>query len=133
MERLTKETLSMMSKEELEEAVETLQVRLEAAEKELEALKAMAEVGTKYIEHLRQEATRLIRAVEGEDSPVLRLLNKADVDTLKEIVDDYMKRGKEKFKASSKDDTVPEELTKERLLQADYAELLKLKERFTSG
>ncbi len=42
-----------MSKEELQEAIETLQVKLEVAEKEIERLKADAEIGRKYVEHLQ--------------------------------------------------------------------------------
>lgn len=133
MERLTKETLAVMSKEELQEAVETLQSRLEVAERQIEQMKAEAEIGKKYIEHLKAEAFRLIRAVEGENSPILKLIDRADVDTLRQIVDEYIERGKEKFKAVSTEKVASEEITKERLLQADYSELLKLKERFISG
>jgi len=133
MERLTKETLAVMSKEELQEAVETLQSRLEVAERQIEQMKAEAEIGKKYIEHLKAEAFRLIRAVEGENSPILKLIDRADADTLRQIVDEYMERGKEKFKAVSTEKVASEEITKERLLQADYSELLKLKERFISG
>ncbi|MDI6865768.1 hypothetical protein [Thermodesulfovibrio yellowstonii] len=133
MERLTKETLAVMSKEELQEAVETLQTKLEVAERQIDTLKADAEVGKKYIEHLKSEAIRLIRAVEGESSPIFRLIERADVDTLRQIVDEYLERGKEKFKSTSTEKVVSEEVTKETLLRADYSELIKLKERFING
>ncbi|MEJ5227191.1 hypothetical protein [Thermodesulfovibrio sp.] len=130
MERLTKETLAVMSKEELQEAVEMLQTKLEVAEREIETLKADAEIGKKYVEHLKAEALRLVRAVEGESSPLLKLIDRADVDTLRQIVDEYLERGKEKFKAVSTEKVVSEEVTKETLLRADYSELIKLRERF---
>ncbi len=49
----------------------------------------------------KTEAIRLVRAVDGENAPLLKLIDKADVDTLKAIVDEYMEKGKEKFKACS--------------------------------
>lgn len=131
MDKLSKETLSVMSKEELQDIVETLQAKLEVAEREIEKLKADAEVGKKYIEHLRAEAVRLVRAVEGENSALLKLIDRADMDTLKAIVDDYMAKGKEKFKAASSQPKETQEITKEALLKADYKELLKLKEHFS--
>lgn len=131
MDKLSKETLSVMSKEELQDIVETLQAKLEVAEREIEKLKADAEVGKKYIEHLRAEAVRLVRAVEGENSALLKLIDRADMDTLKAIVDDYMAKGKEKFKAASSQPKETQEITKEALLKADYKELLKLKEYFS--
>lgn len=130
MEKLTKETLSMMSKEELQGAVEALQLKLDVALKEVEQLKADAEIGKKYTEHLKAEALRLVRVVDGDNAPLLKLIDKSDVDTLKEIVDDYTKKGKEKFRATSKEDAQSEELTKEVLEKADYSTLLKLKEKF---
>lgn len=128
MEKLTKEVLEVMSKEELMEAVETLQLKLEVAEKEIASLKSLAEIGKKYMEHLKAEALRLIKAVDGENTSLLKLIDKADADTLKAIVDEYTEKGKEKFKAVTRKDYT-EELTAETLMKADYATLLKLKEK----
>ncbi|MEM1813960.1 MAG: hypothetical protein QXE04_01580, partial [Thermoplasmatales archaeon] len=63
MEKLTKDVIMTLTKEELQEAVETLQLKLEVAEKEKEELKDLAEIGKKYYEHLKAEAIRLVRAV----------------------------------------------------------------------
>ncbi len=131
MEKLTKEVLEVMSKDELKEAVETLQLKLDVAEKEIESLKSLADIGKKYMEHLKAEALRLIKAVDGENTPLLKLIDKADVDTLKAIVEEYEQKGKEKFRAvSRKDYTETEDLTVETLMKADYDTLLKLKEKF---
>jgi hypothetical protein len=130
MEKFTKEVFSVMSKEELQDVVETLQMKLEVAEKEIERLKADGEIGRKYMEHLKTEAIRLIRAVEGENAPLLKFIDKADVDTLKSIVDEYMEKGREKFKACSQKQYTDNAITPEFLKKADYETLLKLKEKF---
>jgi hypothetical protein len=132
MEKLTLETLSAMSKEELIEAVQTLQTKLEVAEKEVSALKADAEIGKKYKEHLLQEAIRLVKLVDGEKAPILTLLEKADVDTLKKIVEEYEPKAKEKFKPSAQpqkpEDNKP--ITKEDLAKMSYKELVELSKKF---
>lgn len=131
MEKLTKDVIMTLTKEELQEAVETLQLKLEVAEKEKEELKGLAEIGKKYYEHLKFEAARLVRAVEGENAPILKLIDKADVDTLKAIVDDYQERAKEKFKASAvhTQEEEPQLFSKEWLEKANYQELLKLRQK----
>lgn len=131
MERISRETLSVMSKEELQDAVEALQMKLEVAEKEKEELKKFAEIGKKYLEHLQTEATKLIKLVEGEKSPLLKLIDKADVDTLKNLVDEYSEKAKTLYKPSAKPEAKENEtITPETLLKADYATLKKLREKF---
>lgn len=128
MEKLTKEVILTLSKEELQEAVETLQAKLELAEKEKQELKELAELGKKYYEHLKAEAVRLVRAVDGDNAPLLKLIDRADADTLKAVVDDYQERAKEKFRSSSvQQSQEPETFSKEWLEKADYQELLKLR------
>jgi lysyl-tRNA synthetase class I len=133
IEKFTKEVVEVMSKEELQEAVLTLQLKLETAEKEIERLKAEAEIGKKYIEYLRAEAKRLINLVHKE-SPILKLVDNADVDTLKQIIDDFSKKAKEIYKPSSTSATYtqkePLQLTKEDLMKMSYKDLLKLAETF---
>lgn len=129
MERLTKEVITTLTKEELQDVVETLQLKLEVAEKEVEALKTDAEVGKKYKEHLQKEAIKLVRAVDGENAPLLRLIDKADIDTLKEIVDEYTQKGKEKFKSVSQHQKLEEDISAELLKKADYRKILELKEK----
>jgi len=132
MERITRDTLVAMSKDELVEAVESIQLKLEVAEKEKEELKGLAEIGKKYLEHLRLEAGKFIRLVEGENSALLKLVEKADVDTLKGLVDEYTEKARTKLQATSKQ-TPPEEETKlsrETLEKADYKTLMKLSETF---
>lgn len=132
MEKLSKETLAVMSKEELQDAVETLQLKLEVAEKEIAKLREEAEIGRRYREHLLQEALRLIRLVEGDSSPLVTLLEKADIETLKKLVEDYTEKAKNKFKPSAELKQAEQEelLTAETLLKADYQTLLKLREKF---
>ncbi len=126
-----KETILTLSKEELQEAVETLQLKLELLEKENQELKALADIGKAYYEHLKTEAIRLVRAVEGNNSALLKLIDKADVDTLKAIVEDYQEKAKEKFKASavSPQEQEQEVFSKEWLQKASYQDLIKLKEK----
>ncbi len=127
---LDKETILTLSKEELQEAVETLQLKVQALEKERDELKSLADIGKKYYEHLQTEAVRLVRAVDGENAPILKLIDKADVDTLKAIVDEYQEKAKEKFKASATHtQEEPQTFTKEWLEKASYQELLKLKQK----
>ncbi len=135
MERFDKETLIAMSKDELIETVETLQLKLETNEKEIEKLKAEAEIGRKYLEHLRTEAEKLIRLVDGENTALLKLIEKADVDTLKSLVDEYTEKAKDKYKPSAKTPSSKEEehITRETLEKADYATLVKLSEKFRKG
>ncbi|WP_028844724.1 hypothetical protein [Thermodesulfovibrio thiophilus] len=131
MERLTRDIVVAMSKEELQDVVETLQMKLEVAEKEIETLKADAETGKKYKEHLQKEAIRLVRAVDGENAPILKLIDRADVDTLKEITDEYFEKGKDKFKSTSQPQKLEEEqITIEALQKADYKKLLEIREKF---
>jgi len=128
MEKLTKEVILTLSKEELQETVETLQAKLELAEKEKQELKELAELGKKYYEHLKAEAVRLVRAVDGDNAPLLKLIDRADADTLKAVVDDYQERAKEKFRSSSVQQfQEPEMFSKDWLEKADYQELLKLR------
>jgi len=132
MERIPRDTLVVMSKEELVDVVESLQLKLEVAEKEKEELKELAEIGKKYLEHLRLEAGKLVRLVEGENSALLKLVEKADVDTLKGLVDEYSEKARAKLQATSKP-ILPEEetkITRETLEKADYKTLLKLSEQF---
>jgi len=128
MEKLTKEVILTLSKEELQETVEILQAKLELAEKEKQELKELAELGKKYYEHLKAEAVRLVRAVDGDNAPLLKLIDRADADTLKAVVDDYQERAKEKFRSSSVQQfQEPEMFSKDWLEKADYQELLKLR------
>ena len=97
-------------------------------EKEKQELKELAELGKKYYEHLKAEAVRLVRAVDGDNAPLLKLIDRADADTLKAVVDDYQERAKEKFRSSSvQQSQEPETFSKDWLEKADYQELLKLR------
>jgi len=120
------ENLEAMTKEELISAVEALQTKLSALEKENLALKELAEIGQKYIEHLRREAVRLVKLVDGEKSPLLKLIEKADVETLKELVDEYAEKAKELYKPSSQRTQLEFEKSIEEM---SYAELKKLAEK----
>jgi acyl-CoA reductase-like NAD-dependent aldehyde dehydrogenase len=120
------ENLEAMTKEELISAVEALQIKLSALEKENLALKELADIGKKYLEHLKQEATKLVKLVDGEKSPLLKLIEKADVETLKELVDEYTEKAKEKYKSSSQRDKLEPEKSLEEMT---YAELKKLGEK----
>jgi hypothetical protein len=120
------EHLEAMTKEELVSAIEALQTKLSALEKENLALKELAEIGQKYIEHLRREAVRLVKLVDGEKSPLLKLVEKADVETLKELVDEYTEKAKEIYKPSSQRTQLEFEKSIEEM---SYAELKKLAEK----
>jgi acyl-CoA reductase-like NAD-dependent aldehyde dehydrogenase len=117
------EHFEAMTREELLSAIEALQAKVSALEKENLALKELAEIGQKYIEHLRREAVRLVRLVDGEKSPLLRLVEKADVETLKELVDEYTEKAKEVYKPSSQRTQLEFEKSIEEM---NYAELKKL-------
>jgi acyl-CoA reductase-like NAD-dependent aldehyde dehydrogenase len=121
------EHFEAMTKEELISAIEALQAKISALEKENSALKELAEIGQKYIEHLRREATKLIKLVDGEKSPLLKLVEKADVETLKELVDEYTEKARKVYKPSSQRAQL--ELEKP-LEEMSYAELKKLAEKF---
>jgi len=95
------QNIETLSKEELIDAVRALEVKLSALEKENQELRELAETGKKYLEHLRAEATKFVKIVEGEKSALLKLIEKADVDTLKEMVDDYRAKASEKLQAKS--------------------------------
>jgi acyl-CoA reductase-like NAD-dependent aldehyde dehydrogenase len=120
------EHFEAMTKEELISAIEALQTKLSALEKENLALKELAEIGQKYIEHLRREAVRLVKLADGEKSPLLKLIEKADVETLKELVDEYTEKAKELYKPSSQRTQLEFEKSIEEM---SYAELKKLAEK----
>jgi Na+/phosphate symporter len=122
------EKIEMLAKEELIEAVRMLETKLSALEKENEELKKLAEIGKKYEEHLRKEATKLVKVVEGEASALLKLIERADVDTLAEIVNEYKAKATEKLQPSSIQAKVEEE--KIDLEKMSYQELVKLAEKF---
>lgn len=124
IENLTKENVKL-SKE-----IENLKIELEVAQKEIEQFKQLAEVGKKYKEHLQKEAIKYIKLVEGTESPLLTLLNKADIDTLKEIVEQYKTKAKNDYSPSSIKVNDNQELTVEKLSQMSYKELLNLKSKF---
>jgi hypothetical protein len=98
------EKIEMLSKEELIEAVRTLETKLSALEKENEELKKLAEIGKKYEEFLKKEATKLVKIVESDASALLKLIERADVETLAEIVEEYKAKQLKiaAFKRSSK-------------------------------
>jgi hypothetical protein len=121
------EKIEMLSKEELIDAVRTLETKLSALEKENEELKALAEIGKKYEEHLRNEAIKLVKIVEGEKSAYLKLIEKADVDTLAEIVEEYKAKATEKLQPSSVQARVEDE--KIDLEKMSYEDLVKLAEK----
>jgi acyl-CoA reductase-like NAD-dependent aldehyde dehydrogenase len=120
------EHFEAMTREELISAIEALQTKLSALEKENLALKELAEIGQKYIEHLRREAVRLVKLVDGEKSPLLKLIEKADVETLKELVDEYTEKARELYKPSSQRAQLEFEKSIEEM---SYAELKKLAEK----
>jgi len=120
------EHFEAMTREELISAIEALQTKLSALEKENLALKELAEIGQKYIEHLRREAVRLVKLVDGEKSPLLKLIEKADVEALKELVDEYTEKAKELYKPSSQRAQLEFEKSIEEM---SYAELKKLAEK----
>jgi Na+/phosphate symporter len=122
------ENIEMLSKEELIDAVRTLETKLSAVEKENAELKTLAEIGKKYEEHLRAEAVKLVKVVEGEKSAYLKLIEKADVDTLSEIVEEYKAKASEKLQASSVQAKVEDETIN--LEKMSYEELVKLSEKF---
>jgi hypothetical protein len=122
------ENIEMLSKEELIDAVRTLETKLSAVEKENAELKALAEIGKKYEEHLRAEAVKLVKVVEGEKSAYLKLIEKADVDTLSEIVEEYKAKASEKLQASSVQAKVEDETIN--LEKMSYEDLVKLSEKF---
>jgi len=121
------EKIEMLSKEELVDAVRTLEVKLSALEKENEELKALAEIGKKYEEHLKAEATKLVKIVEGEKSAYLKLIEKADVDTLAEIIEEHKAKATEKLQPSSVQAKVEEKIDLEKM---SYEDLVKLSEKF---
>jgi Na+/phosphate symporter len=122
------EKVEMLSKEELVEAVRALETKLSAVEKENVELKALAEIGRKYEEHLKKEATKLVKVVEGEASALLKLIERADVDTLSEIVNEYKAKASEKLQPSSVQAKVEDETIN--LEKMSYEELVKLAEKF---
>ncbi len=125
----TKETLSVMTKEELSEAVLSLQLKVEALEKENQELKQLAEIGKKYQDDLKAEAVKLVKLVD-EKSPILKLLDKADIDTLKAIVEEYREKAKQEYRPSSRQ-AFQQEITKETIEKMSFEDLLKLKEKFS--
>ena len=128
---MDKETLNVMTKDEILEYVETLRLKLSAIEKENQELTQLAEIGKKYKEHLQTEAMKLVRLAEGEKSGILKLIDKADIDTLKTIVEEYTEKVKERYKSSAKPTEKDSEiLSRETLEKADYSTLLKLKTKF---
>ena len=86
---MEKVELSALTKEELIELAEALQLRFEALGKEKQELSELTEIGEKYKEHFQSEAIRLIKLVEGDNLPLIKLAEKADTDTLKELVETY--------------------------------------------
>lgn len=127
MEKLTKETMSAMTKEELMEAVDSLQLKNESLSKEIQELKHYAEIGKRYEEHLKKEVTKLVKLVEGENSPVLKLVDRADIETLQELEKEYREKAKKAYQPSAVQ-TEPEKPID--LEKMTYKDLLKLRETF---
>jgi hypothetical protein len=123
------EHFEAMTKEELISAIEALQTKLSALEKENATLRELAEIGQKYIEHLKREAVKLVKLVDGEKSPLLKLIEKADVETLKELVDEYTEKARELYKPSSQRAKLEFEKPIEEM---SYAELKRLAEKLAN-
>jgi len=127
------QNIEMLSKEELIDAVRALEVKLSAVEKENQELRELAEVGKKYAEHLRAEATKFVKIVEGEKSALLKLIEKADIDTLKEMVDDYRAKASEKLQSKSvqipPEQSQPNTVKKEDIEKMSFEELKELGEK----
>jgi len=127
------QNIEMLSKEELMDAVRALEVKLSALEKENQELRELAQIGKKYAEHLRAEATKFVKIVEGEKSALLKLIEKADVDTLKDMVDDYRAKASEKLQSKSvpipPEQAQPTALRKEDIEKMSFEELKELGEK----
>ncbi|MCS7317328.1 MAG: HK97 family phage prohead protease [Candidatus Dojkabacteria bacterium] len=124
IENLTKENVRL-SKE-----LENVKLQLEVTKKELEEFKELANIGKKYKEHLEKEAIKFVKLVEGEQSPLLNLLEKADISTLKDIVESYKLKAQKEYTPSSVKTNEDEPLTQEKLSKMSYKELLALKSKF---
>jgi len=127
------QNIETLSKEELIDAVRALEVKLSALEKENQELRELAEIGKKYAEHLRVEATKFVKIVEGEKSALLKLIEKADVDTLKDMVDDYRAKAAEKLQSKSvqipPEQSQPSAVRKEDIEKMSFEELKELGEK----
>ncbi|KAA0257204.1 DUF2213 domain-containing protein [Deferribacter autotrophicus] len=116
-----------------EEKIEELTEKLSVLEKEIEALKGMAEIGKKYEESLIKDAEKFVKVVEGDDSPILSLIGKAEIDELQAIARKYEALAREKLKNTAKgtdDDTEKDELN---LDEASYEDLKKYEEKLLIG
>lgn len=123
IENLSKENAKLLKE------LENVKLELEVSRKELENFKQLAQIGKTYKEHLEKEAIRLVKLVEGDTSPLLALLEKADINTLKDIVEQYNIKAKKEYMPSSKKIDDNEPLTSEKLLKMNLKELMELKKQ----
>jgi len=123
IENLSKENAKLLKE------LENVKLELEVSKKELENFKQLAQIGKTYKEHLEKEAIRLVKLVEGDTSPLLALLEKADINTLKDIVEQYNIKAKKEYMPSSKKIDDNEPLTSEKLLKMNLKELMELKKQ----
>ncbi len=80
---------------------EKLRQELEVLKKEVERLKPLAEMGKAYRESLERDAEKFIKVVEGEDSPLLSLIQKAELSELQKLVETFRKKAELKLSPSS--------------------------------
>jgi len=122
-----KSQLSQLQKErdELKKQVEVLQ-------KEIENLKQLAELGKTYRETLEKDAEKFIKVVDGEDSPLLGLITKADITQLQKLVETYREKAQEKLKPSAKTG-LKEEGKDVNVDKLSYSELKALEEKLMGG
>lgn len=132
LEKLTKSNIELAKeKASLSTELESIKLQLDVSNKEIASLKELAEIGKKYKEHLEKEVVKFVKISEGDKSPVLTLLSKADIDTLKALEEQYREKTKDKFKASSNNDKdLNKEITPEKLSKMNYKEILELSKSF---
>lgn len=136
-ELLRQEVEALKNKvQDKDEKIDTLTTQVKVRTKEIENLKSLAEIGKKYEENLRNNAKKFIRVVEGEDSPLVALVDKAGIDELETLNEKYSEKAKkhleprarggdESFANANKDQFNIE--------SASYEEIIKYEQKIING
>ena len=98
-----------------------------------EEVKKFAEIGRRYLQKLRESVRKYVILVEGESHPLLSLLEKADIETLERLAEEYEKKAMKKYSSSAKSENEQEPQVKlgspEDIWKISSEEFFKLRER----
>ena len=101
MEKTAEEIRLEQENQQLKAQLQSTATEKDVLTQDVASLKKTAEIGRQYKERLQKDVKKFITLVETDKSPVLGMVDSADVETLEQLSATYSAKAKETMKASS--------------------------------